>query len=117
MSKKSKQQRLKEKRTRLYNQNPFCPKCKTKMILPEEIGFNVHPNNGKKTLKYNPDNLCTLEHKYSKMNPLRKTPCFNNEIRIIILCQKCNKNNADYDTERFWTIEDLRERSKRHKNN
>lgn len=109
---KSKQERIKERRTKLYNENPFCPECDTKMILPEEIGFVVK-NNGLKNLKYTPDNLCTLEHKYSKINPDRKKPC--KELRWSILCFKCNREKGLKDVKSILTIEEERVRSKMHK--
>ena len=110
---KSKQERLRLRRTKLYEQNPFCPDCNVKMILPEEIGFNV-TKSGVRKLKYTPDNLCTIEHKYSKVNPQRKEPV-NNEMRWLICCKKCNGERGLNDIKTHLTIEEERARSKRHK--
>jgi hypothetical protein len=73
--------KLSNLRKRLYNQNPNCPFCGIKMILPEDVEL--------KTKTY-PDNLCTIEHIYSKFNPLRQTPNTNGERRRIVCCKKCN---------------------------
>ena len=107
---KTKNQRLKEKRKELYNENPFCPECRIKMILPEEIGFITLPN-GNKRLKQDPKNLCTIEHKYSKLNPKRQEKNHTKEIRHSLLCRKCNNENGKKDIKSFLTIEQEWERS------
>ena len=97
-------------RTRLYNENPFCPKCNVKMILPEEIGFIDLPN-GNRKLKYEPKNLCTIEHKYTKLEAERVKPNYTNEIRHSLLCKLCNNLNGSESVNRLLTLEDKWERS------
>ncbi len=109
---KSKHERKKARRKQLYEQNPFCPDCNVKMVLPEDVGFFTHKN-GLRSILDNPDNLCTLEHKYSRLNPKRKEPV-NNEVRWFILCTKCNNKRSKIDHETFLTKEELHERSQRH---
>jgi hypothetical protein len=81
--------KLKTVRTRLYKKNPICPFCGVKMILPEDIGF-IKTMDNQQALKENPDNLCTIEHIYSRFNPKRKNPNIIGERRRMICCKKCN---------------------------
>jgi hypothetical protein len=83
--------------------NPYCPRCGVKMILPEDL-----PNYGPK-LKVIPDNMCTLEHVHSRLNPLRGVPFPNT-----ILCAKCNHEEGRKD-ELTAGINELHRRSLRGK--
>lgn len=76
-------QRKRNRRTALYKQNPYCPFCGIKMILPEEIGFRIV--NNKKILNDTPANMCTIEHTQHKGSDLKGLPNSN-----IICCKKCN---------------------------
>lgn len=86
--------RKNNRRKKLYNENPFCPDCKKKMILPEDVGF-ITLANGCRKLKTSPKNLCTIEHIYTVNHPKRRQPNTNNEERWMILCKKCNKIRGD----------------------
>ncbi len=90
---KSNSQRIKERRNKLFGKNPFCPDCKIKMILPEDVGFITLPD-GNRKLKIIPKNLCTIEHKYTVNDPRRYLKNHNKEERWSILCVKCNNDRG-----------------------
>lgn len=102
---KQKESRLKKIRNKLYKQNPFCPDCSVKMILPEEVGF-ITLKNGNRRLKSQPKNLCTIEHKYTRLDPRRRERNCNSELRWSLLCAKCNNNKGRVDHDRRLKIED-----------
>jgi len=108
-------QRLKRKRTRMFNKNPYCPFCEVKMILPEEIGYITNPCTGRKNLKSNPSNLCTIEHLISRIHPEGLTDERHKYGKIIICCMKCN-NDRNKEMEKSLPIEELHRRSQRHGN-
>lgn len=104
----------KNQRKKLYAENPYCPFCGVKMILPEDVGFvDIVHGDGTLTqnLKYAPDNLCTIEHLYSRFNPQRQTRNQNNERRRIICCKKCNQDRGRQE-ELNVGIDELRRRSR-----
>lgn len=96
----------KAKRDKLYYQNPYCPRCGVEMILPKDI-----PKNKKGYLKYEPDNLCTLEHKYTRFEEKRGSKKNSNGI----LCKKCNREVAAEKEINMLSIEERRRRSGRHR--
>lgn len=105
--------RIKNQRKKLYEENPYCPFCEVKMILPEDVGFEeIRHTDGTIThnLKYVPDNLCTIEHLYTKFDPNRTTKNTSNEKRRIICCRKCNMARGRQ-AELQVGIEELRRRS------
>lgn len=59
------------------------------MILPEDIPYTVKEN-GVKALNYHPDNLCTIEHPYTKLSPYRRD-VKKHPRRLTICCRKCNE--------------------------
>ena len=69
----------KHRRTKLYEENPFCPECGVFMGLPEDV-----PQSGIK--QFQPDNMCTFEHIFGRANGDRK---YNKTVNRI-LCRKCN---------------------------
>lgn len=106
----SKYERLKRRRTQLFKQNPFCPECDVKMVLPEEVGYVIERNGGRKNLKENPDNLCVLTRKYKKFESERQDN-LTKEIRWTICCHKCNHKNSIEVENKILTIEEKRKRS------
>lgn len=71
------------RRIKLFKENPLCPFCGVKMVLPEDTGQEP------RFMKNPPDNLCTIEHLYTRYNPKR----FENRTEepfTIICCRKCN---------------------------
>lgn len=73
--------RHKRVRSWLYKQNPFCTRCGVEMILPDDI-----PKTRTGNLKYDPENLCTIEHFYTRLESDRG----DNKIPLHIICKKCN---------------------------
>ncbi len=80
---KSKRGRLAKQRIKLWNENPNCYYCGCLTVL-------VTDRNGGKAL----DNEATIEHLYSRINPLRYTPNLNHEKRRVLSCYKCNNNKS-----------------------
>lgn len=66
------------------------------MVLPGDIAYTIKEN-GIKALNYHPDNLCTIEHPYSKLSPYRRD-VKKHPRRLMICCRKCNeeRGNEEY---------------------
>lgn len=99
MAPTSKLQRI---RKRMFKDNPNCPFCNVLMVLPESLSDSSRGQN----------NMCTIEHIYSRLNPLRNR---NNRNEIMILCMKCNANKARAE-EKVLGLNNLQKRSKIHQN-
>ncbi len=78
------------RRAKLFYENPFCPDCGVKMILPDDIPkvTSKHEKGQLGNLKYFPDNLCTIEHLFTKFEPNKRKA---NREMVTILCKKCNE--------------------------
>ena len=101
-------QRLNQRRKRLFKKNPYCVHCGVKMILPEEIGY-INQSNNRRKLKSYPDNLCTIDHIFSKVHPLK----ISGELKkgkTIICCSKCNNRKGNEDVQKLG-IEEIRKRA------
>jgi hypothetical protein len=75
-------------RKKLWHANPHCENCGTLTVLPEHIeGERISgmPINI-------PDNMATIQHKYSRNHPLRHTKNDRNERRRLLWCHKCNRD-------------------------
>lgn len=104
--KKSQSSVIRRRRKRMFDKNPNCPQCGVLMILPETL-----PRDEKGRVKVWPLNTCTYEHGRSRLDPLRKKEePFRNKIR----CLKCNNMNGENDVKKFLTLDEIRDRSKRH---
>lgn len=120
MSKDS--QRLQRRRTRLWNEDPICPDCGVKTILPEEIqkqyGLNLadwRPRRGqKKVPRHVRERMATIEHLRSRLNPGRRSPQREGEDRTILLCSKCNQDRNTKETEALG-LPELHRRASLHK--
>jgi hypothetical protein len=99
----------------MYAENPDCPFCGVRMILPEDIGFDLRRDGRgemRQFIKAELDNMCTIEHIYSKLNPLRNSPEIKDMPKYMICCKKCN-NARGRAEEAALGIEVLRQRSTR----
>lgn len=96
--------RLRKQRERLWRTNPHCYYCGNLTELPPHMQH----------LKNQKDHYATIEHIYSKYNPLRRTPNTTMEQRHVLACYKCNQEKARQD-ELAVGIEELRRRSGQHK--
>lgn len=74
------------------------------MVRPEEV-----PDYKPGVKKIIPDNMATLEHTVSRLQPDRVMFVRN---RNTILCRKCNEENARKEVEQL-SIKELRQRSGR----
>lgn len=63
-------------------QKGLCHWCKAPMMPP---GTHVFAKR-----KKIPSDLCTLDHLYDRMHPLRHTPCQRGERRHVAACWACN---------------------------
>ncbi len=91
--------RYKRRRTRLFNENPHCPFCGVLMVLPESL-----PDYGPR-IKVFPDNLCTIEHLFSKLNPEKPK-----QGKTMICCKKCNEDRARAEESKL-SIEEKQQRA------
>ncbi len=108
--KKSKGERVRRRKEYLYEQNPNCPDCGVKMILPPK---GVSSNSLK---------LATIEHENNKYHPEKryKIPTLEESRksskdrtgRTHLLCKKCNNGKAGRET-RSMPKEELWKRSGR----
>lgn len=71
------------RRTRLFYLNNKCIYCGVDMVLPESLEYiEVR---GRKLLKEEPDNMCTIEHTQHRGSDLK-----GGYSTTIICCKKCN---------------------------
>lgn len=84
---------------KMWKQDPHCRQCGRLTVL------SVYKNH-----KAIPDNTATLEHVFSRLNPLRllKTPGVK---RRTLLCRACNQTNG-LKEQKALGIEELRRRSR-----
>lgn len=97
---------IRRRRNALYKQSPYCRQCGVFMVRPEDLPKKSKYSN---VVAFQPDNMCTLEHTVSKLQPNRQEYVY---CRNTILCRKCNEENARKEIEQL-PIEELRRRSKR----
>ena len=91
---------LQKQRDRLYQkQGGKCYYCKKQMVKrwPHRPGETI------------PDNLATLEHLDSRLNPMRGR--FVNELRHAVVCKSCNEAKAAEEVARLG-LEELRRRAR-----
>lgn len=83
----------------MWLKNPHCQYCGVETILIDDLNLK-----GLKT----PPNTATIDHKYSRYNPLRNTE----KQEYILCCSLCNNYRAQLEEDKI-PIEVLRERSRR----
>lgn len=79
--------KFKKQRTRLWKENPHCFYCKCLTILPEDLPVEHGYASGK--LKNVPDDMATIEHIYSRLNPSRWI-----RGKRVLACYKCNNEKS-----------------------
>ena len=92
--------RFRKMLAKLYNKNPYCPKCGVFMILPEDI-----PDKKPGVKKNVPDNMCTYEHSQPRCSPYRLGTIPN---KNGILCKKCNEIKGYNDEIKYLGIDGMR---------
>ena len=100
------------RRAALFAENLFCPDCGVEMILPDDIPrvTEQHERGQMGNLKYFPDNLCTMEHPVTKLEPDKRRA---SREMLSLLCKKCNGLRGR-ETELRVGIDELHTRSKHH---
>lgn len=78
---------FRKQRERLWKIDPRCENCAVVTVLPEHVEGERHSG----ALKIVPDNMATIQHKYSRNHPLRHHANGTNERRHLLWCYKCNK--------------------------
>lgn len=95
--------RIKRRRTRLFGENPHCPKCGVLMVLPETL------EKRRGQIRYFPPNTCTIAHRYSKVHPQRQEYIEN---KNGICCVKCNVEDGHNELTALLTLDEIRERNR-----
>ena len=92
--KKSNTERRRKRRTAMWNENPYCCYCGCLTVLPETLSEEYIVDG--KPIQPFPDNTATTEHKYSRLNPLRRN------IGVLLLsCYKCNQERGKSEFEKL----------------
>lgn len=91
---------LKYIRIKLWIKNPYCVYCGIETILPED-------HKQKRGVPV-PKNVATIDHKYSRYNPMRNIE----KQELLLCCNLCNNYRAQIEEEKI-PIEELRIRSQR----
>lgn len=91
MSSSSSKQRRKQ-RQKLWNENPHCYYCGI-LTVPPEIRTKEQVEKG-----YYFDNMATLEHLFSRLNPKRYEKHKFKTVRHVLACYKCNNDKSMEDT-------------------
>lgn len=106
--------RMKRRRTRLWNEDPHCRRCGVVTILPQDLASRYKLANvgdiSKKVPKGIHEQMATIEHQRSRLNPLRGT---NWEESTTLYCYKCNQEANDEEM-RNMPVEVLQQLSQQH---
>ena len=94
---------LKAVRDRLWKKNPHCRYCGVVTILPQHV---IKGRDGLHRLRHFPDNMATIDHLRSRLDPERGNH-IPSERRYILSCNKCNnkrgkKEVSELDLEKLW---------------
>lgn len=101
---------LKRRRLKLWKENPHCSFCGVLTILPEDVS--------RKTKAPDPDNMATIEHVYSRLNPHRNIKDKEERRRAqkeefgqrrILSCRKCNLERSEKEQSEL-SIDEKRQR-------
>lgn len=75
----------------MWQKNPHCERCGIVTVLAASLPNKTVHQDGHFTLDEYPDNMATIQHRYSKTHPLRNQPG-NGERRRFLWCHKCNRD-------------------------
>ncbi len=95
-------------RIRLWKEDPHCRFCKVLTILPESLPAEI--KNGRRNIKSVPDNMATIDHLESRLNPVRRK--LRGMLSVTLSCNKCNFER-NREEELSLPLEELHRRSKR----
>lgn len=81
----------------MWNRNPRCERCKVLTILPKDCPDKILKDDGGFDLRHPPNNMATIQHRYSKSHKKRMLPSGVNggERRHFLWCYKCNQEYND----------------------
>lgn len=101
--------KLRKQRTRLWEEDPHCRNCGVLTILPHDV-----PGYQPESKFVSPDNMATIQHVYSRLNPERRqingTRGNQPEPRHLLWCFKCNQEDCKKEMDELG-IEELRKRA------
>ncbi len=104
--------KLKKRKKWLYNQNPYCPNCGTKMILPEKGEGKFKHKNNEATIEHLNNKYHLKERRKPQLSEEGRKSCETRKGRTILLCRECNEALANEETKKL-PLEELHERSGR----
>jgi len=86
---------LRKQRQHLWNKfDGRCENCGVFTVLPEDVP-GYEKINGVLEINKPPDNMATIQHRYSKVDPMRHI-YRRDERRHFLWCNKCNNDHARY---------------------
>lgn len=84
---------------KLWIKDPHCVYCGVETILPDDCNEKGKPA---------PPNMATIDHKYSKLNPLRNVV----KQEYLLCCNLCNNYRGQIEQDKL-SIDELRMRSRK----
>lgn len=99
--------RMKRRREKLWRENPNCRRCGVPTILPVDlmVRYGVAGNQLQKHIPQHViDQMATIEHRRSRLNPLRGS---DRDEATTLYCYKCNQESNNEEL-RSIPIEELR---------
>jgi len=93
--------RIKRRRIRLHQIDPRCHWCGRVTRLPKNN--NDHS-----------DDIATIDHLRSRLDPRRREPNPSKEERTVLACRRCNEQRAQAEVAAL-SKQELQERSKQHR--
>jgi len=104
--------RLRDRRDRLWSENPHCYICGRITILPSQLVKDYKISNPAKLMKFIPDEvkkrIATIDHEVNRFDPRRQVQ--EGRPRTYLACKECNDNRGNKDYNRL-PIEERQERA------
>lgn len=93
---------LKDLKIKLWNANPHCENCGVLTVMAKDCpGIRINEDGIHVFDGPPPDNMATIQHKYSRKHPMRHARMIadrGQERRRFLWCYKCNKDyNLKYE--------------------
>jgi len=83
------------RRKKMWIVDPHCERCGVLTVLPCSLtGPAYRYKDG--TLRVQPDNMATIQHKYFKGHHLREVERVPGDRRWLLWCYKCNRDYNKY---------------------
>ena len=102
--------KLRKRKEWLYEQNPYCSECGTKMILPEKGKDKFKHRNNEATIEHLNNKYHLKERRKPQLSEEGKENFETRKGRTILLCRRCNEAIANEETKKL-PLEELHKRS------